>query len=93
MLRLRPAVIDLDTLARQALEAIVQWNGPVPRRNLSWSKCSNCLRWPVTHPMSTVGYPISHWTARELATAAIQAGIFTRISTSNSKFNNPSGEN
>ena len=27
------------------------------------------------------GYPISHWTARELATAAVQAGIVPRIST------------
>ena len=32
-------------------------------------------------PPEVYGYPISHWTARELATAAIQEGIFTSIST------------
>jgi putative transposase len=31
-------------------------------------------------PPEVHGYPISHWTAGELATAAVQAGIFTSIS-------------
>jgi hypothetical protein len=31
-------------------------------------------------PPEVYGYPISHWTARELATATVQEGIVTRIS-------------
>lgn len=31
-------------------------------------------------PPQVYGYPISHWTARELATAAVQEGVVTSIS-------------